>query len=234
MERIRQSEKNKIFNEISILQKKIQRAHESNQNLLNGLIKDINFIKKTRETNDKVIDEANEKIKVFEEKIQEIDCGNMDSSLKNEINKNTKIAKEKDISTQKRKDLKKQENIPLQPSYYKTQTQNKNNNNNNINFVKLDRSEIEQKQYEKFLSIQVPDYIQKNLNSMPNNKGYIWKGVWFFGMKPAESLYPLIMYEKKYGSNDKIVHEIYSDFHYVYCDNGKNKVLIETVERKKL
>lgn len=35
-------------------------------------------------------------------------------------------------------------------------------------------------------SKSLPTYIKRNLKHMPNNKGYIWKGVWFFGAKPEK------------------------------------------------
>jgi hypothetical protein len=35
-------------------------------------------------------------------------------------------------------------------------------------------------------SNSLPQYIKRNLKYMPNNKGYIWKGVWFFGAKPEK------------------------------------------------
>lgn len=41
----------------------------------------------------------------------------------------------------------------------------------------------------------MPSYMKKNLINMPNNKGYIYKDVWFFGHKERESK-TQIMFEK--------------------------------------
>ena len=33
----------------------------------------------------------------------------------------------------------------------------------------------------------IPDYIEKNLSEMPNNKGYIWRGMFIYGHLPPEN-----------------------------------------------
>lgn len=56
---------------------------------------------------------------------------------------------------------------------------------------------------------RLPDYIQTNLHRMPNNKGYIWKGIWYFGHMPAERHNNMvIMFERPLGMSDMLVHEI--------------------------
>lgn len=51
--------------------------------------------------------------------------------------------------------------------------------------------------YRHFLSASdtVPSYIQKSLKKMPNNKGYIWRSVHFYGYLPAEEGKPVSMFE---------------------------------------
>ena len=45
-------------------------------------------------------------------------------------------------------------------------------------------------------SNSVPKYILTNLDKMPNNRGYIWKGVWFWGRLPEkENDNTMCMYE---------------------------------------
>lgn len=56
---------------------------------------------------------------------------------------------------------------------------------------------------------KLPEYIRSNLKKMPNNKGYIWKGIWYFGFLPAEKNNDLlIMFERPMGMQDMLVHEI--------------------------
>ena len=55
-------------------------------------------------------------------------------------------------------------------------------------------------QYKKLLDITdtLPEYIAKYLPSMPNNKGYRWRGAIFFGEMQAERGKPLTIFEKKH------------------------------------
>lgn len=43
---------------------------------------------------------------------------------------------------------------------------------------------------------QLPRYMKKNLKEMPNNKGYIFKNVWFYGELPRQRK-EQIMFEKR-------------------------------------
>lgn len=81
--------------------------------------------------------------------------------------------------------------------------------------------------YKKFCDAfdRLPKYIAKNLLTMPNNKGYIFKGCWFFGNKPAEPNEPMVMFEKLYNHVLKI---------YVISDNGINIFEKKDGEGKKL
>ena len=49
-------------------------------------------------------------------------------------------------------------------------------------------------------SHSIPDYMKRNLDEMPNNKGYIWKGIRFYGKKPYQEGRPDILFEKLKGS----------------------------------
>ena len=63
------------------------------------------------------------------------------------------------------------------------------------------------KEYNRFLDVSatLPDYMANNLKSMPNNKGYKWRGITFFGALPAENG-PVLIFEKSKG--DTIITEI--------------------------
>jgi hypothetical protein len=223
MSKFRQSEKNKLTSDITSLEKKIQRLLESNENLCSGIIRDQIFIKKTRDSNNKNIEDCKAQIDCLKQKIYQLDSGCLDDELKNEVDKNTK----KTMERQKLVEKKKQEEKILRKKA--------DDDKKKTFFVKPDRDEIEKKQYERFLSIQVPDYIQKNLESMPNNKGYIWKDVWFFGLQPSTRYTKIDTIEKKYNSNDRLIHEIHEDRHDIFIKNehkGPN-TLIESFERKK-
>lgn len=53
---------------------------------------------------------------------------------------------------------------------------------------------------------KMPDYMKSALEKMPNNKGYIWKGIWYFGKLPSENPNLCIMFENNQGN--RLIHEI--------------------------
>jgi hypothetical protein len=78
----------------------------------------------------------------------------------------------------------------------------------------------------------LPDFIKRNLSQMPNNKGYIWKGVNFYGDLP-EHPGPRVLFEKRKGGL-LIIHEHTDKEYKVYQKNGKErKKLIEKHNKKK-
>lgn len=70
----------------------------------------------------------------------------------------------------------------------------------------------------------LPDYIKKNLKQLPNNKGYIWKGVHFYGEKPEEKNKPMVMFEK-YGNSPLIIHEWDNMYYTVYKKTENEKIM---------
>jgi len=51
----------------------------------------------------------------------------------------------------------------------------------------------------------LPSYMSRNLKEMPNNKGYSWRGVTFYGECPEERGEPTIVFEKKH--DNLIIHQ---------------------------
>ena len=78
----------------------------------------------------------------------------------------------------------------------------------------------------------LPEYMKRNLADMPNNKGYIWKGTYFYGKLPEEPG-PRVLFEKRKGGL-LIINE-YTDKEYkIFEKNGKErKRLLERYDRKK-
>ena len=62
----------------------------------------------------------------------------------------------------------------------------------------------------------LPDYMKRNLKNMPNNKGYIWKSVYYYGLQPANENEPTFLFEKRYGT--LYIHE-YTHNEYFYFSN---------------
>jgi hypothetical protein len=109
----------------------------------------------------------------------------------------------------------------------KTQEQNKSNKNSD--FSNRQRKYDMNKAYERFLSIELPSHMTENLKNMPQNKGYIFKNVWFFGELPIgknQPLYPVVMFENR-GGGIKVIHEIYEYEHLIFTKFGDNRKELE-------
>ena len=74
----------------------------------------------------------------------------------------------------------------------------------------------------------IPNYMKSNLASMPNNKGYIWKGIHLYGDLPTKTDYPLTLFEK-IGKEPLIIHEWLENGTYRKWkkEDNKPKVLIQ-------
>lgn len=92
------------------------------------------------------------------------------------------------------------------------------------------RRDIE-REYNRFLDISenLPDYITKNLKSMPNNKGYRFRGITFYGALPAEPG-ATVVFDKK--PDGMIITEHYSNQEITYFKprDGGQKELIKKVK----
>lgn len=85
---------------------------------------------------------------------------------------------------------------------------------------------------------RLPDYIRENLARMAGNKGYIWKGIWYFGKQivPPRDADMLVMFERPRGSSDTLIHEIKQGvYHRVYRKNKHppHTLLSETFPKMK-
>lgn len=86
--------------------------------------------------------------------------------------------------------------------------------------------------YEKSLAT-MPDYIKNNLKEMPNNKGYIWKGIYCFGELKANRNENTLMFNKKKGALE--ILEWNSMEYFVYTKVAKKrKELTEHGRRKRI
>ena len=67
---------------------------------------------------------------------------------------------------------------------------------------------------------------------MPNNKGYIWYGIYYYGYKPANPRENIILFEQK--GPILYIHEITPKYHKVYEKKTKTspRILIENRIRK--
>lgn len=68
----------------------------------------------------------------------------------------------------------------------------------------------------------VPGYIRSNLRGMPNNKGYIWKRIWYFGLQaPEHPVETLTLFERNHQT--LCIHEYNPRFYRLYEKADRNK-----------
>lgn len=88
--------------------------------------------------------------------------------------------------------------------------------------------------YRRLLEIEetLPSYIHQALSRLPNHKGYIFRGVWYFGKLPSDEKYFISMMERQNQKN--LIHEYHYDgrgYKQYQCfektSNGRKQLLQE-------
>lgn len=130
---------------------------------------------------------------------------------------------------------KKQEEAAKKESFEKVKEQKRKDLGKKYNQMERDTSRQEhyakkdiERAYERYCQIvdSAPDYILTNIKTMPNNKGYKFKNVYFYGELPAERNAPFVIFERK--PDGMLITETYSDQEIVYFKrrDGKQKELV--------
>lgn len=219
---------NSIKLEINDCQKFIERGKETIGRLKHTNL-GVEFIKKQIDKLKTSINEKEERLSVLNDKIVIVDKGGLDNEINmeyiNNENRKKKLDQDREIiAKENKKD--KQEKKEKCKNYWD-------------GIIGAARSERQKERDMKYAQSyfertcdSLPKYMKRNLADMPNNKGYIWKGVNFYGDLPEESG-PCVLFEKRKGGI-LIIHE-YTDKEYkMFEKNGKErKKLLEKYDRKK-
>jgi hypothetical protein len=88
--------------------------------------------------------------------------------------------------------------------------------------------------YNKYLKAvdTLPDYMKDNLKTMPNNKGYRWRGVGFYGLQKPIKDEPLILFEKRRGVLK--ICKYFNDREEIYEKKDGTTMLVEKNFKKKV
>jgi hypothetical protein len=214
-------------NQLRIEIKRLEKSQERDENTLQGLPAQSDYQKGIQ----KKIEERAVEIQDLIAKEKNVHAGLLDKELMDTINKESKAVQDRTRTTMQRKkeesDLKKKKKEAMYARWAKDKKR-RNNQHQKKKKKNTDHS------YERFCKANnsLPNYIKRNLADMPNNKGYIWKGVWYLGLQEIESS-TQVMFEKCRDGILKI-HE-YSDTEYkLYEKKGKDrKVLVQQLKRHK-
>jgi hypothetical protein len=230
MEQLRVSQKNKMRNDIKMLEKHIEISTNTIEYRKNTLRADDTFNTDMIEKLELQRDERLIELEQLKKRLDDVVNGLLDSELGAEANR-VKDEVERKAGLKRAKKVlviedKKERKCKLHEFY--------NNEKNNNRQQRYTRNDVNRtyKYYHKICD-SIPDYLTKKLKNMPNNKGYIWRGVHCYGNKPAEKNKPRFMYEKRNGI--QITHE-WTHKHYKLWHregNNRRKLITNTVRKPK-
>ncbi len=173
-------------------------------------------------------DKHNERI-ILQLRIQEVEKGTPDAELQMEKNLADDRGKQHKLQKEERQKQDLERKIAREGGLQAVYTRDRQERQVQRNM----RYEIK-KAYYNFINISesLPEYLQKNLENMPMNKGYKFRGVIFFGARPREEETHIIF--ERVSKEVMRIHIWEKDFDYQYEKKGKGKkVLLEKTPRRK-
>ena len=89
-----------------------------------------------------------------------------------------------------------------------------------------------QRAYNNYLRIvdTIPEYISNNLEEMPNNKGYMWRGISCYGKTDDNNSKSTILFERQRGGL-LIIHERTPTDYKIFHKKGKDKKTLYSSEK---
>lgn len=212
MDKLRLNERNITNTNIKHTESVIKRAKDTIERLRSQENSEFN-----RKHIDKIIVSLNEnedKLLALHKRYDDVGAGLLDDELNESVLKSNTIVKDKQLISDKKVKDKNQKKLE-DKAYLDAEYKQRRNDGFSANYL--------QKETDKFYRdcSTIPDYIQQNLKDMPNNKGYIWRGVWCFGEKPKESD-TTTLFEKCKGGILKI-HEYTRTSYKMFEKQGKNQ-----------
>lgn len=179
---------------------------------------------------EKLTQSINNKIELLNslsKRYEMVENGDLDTELINVVSENTKKFNEKlneHMLNIKTKKLEKEQDAKTGKEYY-------------LNEVREDKKGKEWYYRSCFKHLNkatdsLPDYIKRDLERLPNNEGYIWKSVHFYGLKPPQGR-NTTLYENRKGY--KIIHRWTKSFYTVHekPSRGVEKLVSKTPRKQK-
>ena len=227
MEAKRRFQKNKIINDIKLTQLLLERSNDTIKHIKHSNM-GVDYVKNQTTKLKNLIEEKTLYLDNLKKELLSIEDGSFDNKINNQYiiqqTKNNKITNDKIIEKINKK-KEKEEQKEVSKVYMKN--------------IMLDSKDYKQHQrdlsysYKYFNKVcdQVPDYMIKNLSEMPNNKGYIWRGVYLYGDLQCQPG-PTVMFEKQ--KNILIIHEYTPTDYKRFEKNGKDRKILVHSEKKRV
>ena len=228
MEVRRRLKKNKLISDIRDAETFVTRSEKTIKRIRYSQMGEVYVNNQTIKLNE-AIEEKNKVIDQLKNDLRDVSHGGLDEDINKEYkdnkNKVETIHKEKaKIKAIKREESNEKKEVSKE--YWKgiiTASRAFRQNERDVRYV--------YKYYNKVID-SLPSYMQSNLADMPNNKGYIWRGVHFYGYLPEQSG-PRVMFEKRKGGI-LVIHEHTSREYRRYEKQGKNRKQLVHKEIKRV
>lgn len=183
------------------------------------------YVAKQIEKLTKSIEERTELLNLLASRSEMVELGELDSELSSVVSENTKAFKEKfEEHMEKIKGIKqvKAEDAAMGKVYYLNEVREDKKGKEwyyNSCLRHLDKADD-----------SLPEYMKRELERMPNNEGYIWKSVHYYGLKPPRGN-TTTLYENRKGF--KIIHRWSKLFYTVHEKPSRGiEALVSKTERK--
>jgi len=224
IEQIRRQSIFELQNEIAKHETSLRRDRETLSSISKSSFTKEFIQKKEAELTSKV-SEREENIMTLKSRLFDMESKKLDHELEKTVLENTEKAKGKTSITLKKK-VESEDDIQNKKKVNDTQTQAYSEERQNRNDMRY---------FHKLMlraDDSLPPYIRENLKEMPSNKGYIWRGCWFFGDLEPEYNQPMIMFERQRNGVLQI-HEYTKDLYTLYEKKGKErKEFVYSKQRK--
>lgn len=175
------------------------------------------------------LDEVNEKIQSLSDRIHKLDKGDLTEFINfcDETVQRTKESRKTERKLNDQKAIKqKNDKEHKDKTYKKLKAERRSHNWDKKKYGIY---------YRKFCKSvdSLPEYMKENLKSMPNNKGYIWRSVQYYGEQKPIRGEPVILFEKRSGV--LWIRKYYNDRTEIYkkATRESGTELVETIPMKK-
>ena len=212
----RNKEENRLNLEIKSLTQYNQKDKDKIERFKDNTSNGDEYNKKQITKSLKDIEERENKISEYKNRIVELKKGNLDNELEKELDFNKNRANTSQKSILKKINKEKQDVIE---SIYTT----KFKDDNKIKSAKNIKKDYD-REYKNYVynSNSLPKYIIKSLENMPCNKGYLWKDIYFYGKLPRDSNVNRTIFEPK--EKDLLhIHEWTENQYKLFEKIGKDK-----------
>ena len=201
MNAIRISESNQINIRLRDVESFIKFNSDAARRLRSSTM-NVDFNRKKIASLTKQNEDFSNEIKLLTERMCQLNRGELDKDLRSKLKEDTKIARKKTLEKRQKKlaELMDKKARSVISKQYWDRT------------LKAGRQErysdrSSKRGYDYLIRVEksLPQYIRANLENMPNNKGYIWRGVHYYGKKNPDKNANRIMFENKKG--ELYIHE---------------------------